>query len=136
MNCWNIIGISRGSHPEVFLRKGVLKICSMFTGEHPCRMCDFSKVAKQLYLNCTSAWVFSCKFTVYFQNNFLKNTSGRLLLYFWFHKLYSSQELIEQTWWRLFIKGWFALSILRLTLRTLNLVLRFVIEIKKIHCRC
>ena len=25
------------SHPEVFLIKGVLKICSKFTGEHPCR---------------------------------------------------------------------------------------------------
>ena len=24
------------SHSEVFLRKGVLKICSKFTGEHPC----------------------------------------------------------------------------------------------------
>ena len=27
----------RSSSPEVFLRKGVLKICSKFTGEHPCR---------------------------------------------------------------------------------------------------
>ena len=27
----------RSSHPEVFLVKGVLKICSKFTGEHPCR---------------------------------------------------------------------------------------------------
>ena len=26
----------RSSHPEVFLEKGVLKICSKFTGEHPC----------------------------------------------------------------------------------------------------
>ena len=25
----------RSSHPEAFLRKGVLKICSQFTGEHP-----------------------------------------------------------------------------------------------------
>ena len=25
------------SRPEVFLRKGVLKICSKFTGEYPCR---------------------------------------------------------------------------------------------------
>ena len=29
--------IFRSSQPEVFLRKGVLKICSKFTGEHPCR---------------------------------------------------------------------------------------------------
>ena len=29
--------ICRSSHPEVFLEKGVLKICSKFTGEHPCQ---------------------------------------------------------------------------------------------------
>ena len=28
---------ARGSQPEVFLGKGVPKICSKFTGEHPCR---------------------------------------------------------------------------------------------------
>ena len=28
---------NRSSHLEVFLRKGVLKICSKFTGEHPCQ---------------------------------------------------------------------------------------------------
>ena len=27
----------RSSSPEVFLTKGVLKICNKFTGEHPCR---------------------------------------------------------------------------------------------------
>ena len=32
--------------------------------------CDFKKVAKQFYWNRTSAWVFSCKFAVYFQNKF------------------------------------------------------------------
>ena len=30
-------GFFRGSHPEVFLGKGVLEICSKFTGEHSCR---------------------------------------------------------------------------------------------------
>ena len=29
--------ISRSSRPEVFLGKAVLKICSKFSGEHPCR---------------------------------------------------------------------------------------------------
>ena len=28
---------TRSSQPEMFLEKGVLKICSKFTGEHPCR---------------------------------------------------------------------------------------------------
>ena len=32
--------------------------------------CDFNKVALQLYWNHPSAWVFSCKFAPYFQNNF------------------------------------------------------------------
>ena len=27
----------RSSRPELFLEKSVLKICSKFTGEHPCR---------------------------------------------------------------------------------------------------
>ena len=31
---------------------------------------NFDKVAKQLYWNDTSAWVVSCKFAAYFQNNF------------------------------------------------------------------
>ena len=26
----------RNSRPELFLEKGVLKICNKFTGEHPC----------------------------------------------------------------------------------------------------
>ena len=39
----------RGSRPEVFLRKGVLKICRKFTGEHPCRSvtyCNFATLLK------------------------------------------------------------------------------------------
>ena len=35
-NYWNNnVSIYRSSHPEAFLRKGVMKICSKFTGEHP-----------------------------------------------------------------------------------------------------
>ena len=36
----------------------------------PMPKCEFNKVAKQLYQNYTSAWVFSCKFAAYFQNSF------------------------------------------------------------------
>ena len=32
-----IVTMTRSSRPDMFLRKGVLKICSKFTGEHPCR---------------------------------------------------------------------------------------------------
>ena len=37
----------RSSRPEVFLRKGVLKIYSKFTGEHPCR----SEISRKLQSN-------------------------------------------------------------------------------------
>ena len=42
----------RSSRPEMFLKKGVLKICSKFTGDHPCRsvisiklLCNFIEIA-------------------------------------------------------------------------------------------
>ena len=46
----------------------------------PMPKCDFNKVALQLYWNHALASVFSCKFDAYFQNTFLKKTSGWLLL--------------------------------------------------------
>ena len=60
------IGLNRSSRSEVFLEKVVLKICSKFTGEHPCQ------VAKQLYWNRTLACVFFCKSAAYFHNTFSK----------------------------------------------------------------
>ena len=75
--CFRIMEITftPGNFPDVFLGKGVLKICSRFTGEHPCRSVIsikllWNKVAKQLYWNHTAAWVFSCKFAAYFQITF------------------------------------------------------------------
>ena len=49
----------------MFIGKCVLKICSKYTGEHPRR-------GTKTLLKLTSVWVFSCKFTAYFQNNFLR----------------------------------------------------------------
>ena len=46
----------------------------------PMPKCDVNKVVLELYWNCTSTWVFSSKFAACFQNAFLKNTSGWLLL--------------------------------------------------------
>ena len=60
---------SRSSHPEVFLRKGVLKLCSKFTGEHPCRSAISIKL---LYYPANLLHIF--------RTPFLKNTYGRLLL--------------------------------------------------------
>ena len=42
---WAIYKNLRSNCPEVFFGKGVLKICSKSTGEHPCQ----SAISKQLY---------------------------------------------------------------------------------------
>ena len=75
------INIIRSSRPEVFLRKGALKICSKFTGEHPCRsvisiklLCNFIEIA--LRHGC-----FPVNLLHIFRTPLLKNISGWLLLY-------------------------------------------------------
>ena len=65
----------RSSRTEVFLRKGILKICTKFTEKPPMPKCDFNKVAKQLQLGCSPA-----NLLYIFRAPFCKNTSGRLLL--------------------------------------------------------
>ena len=44
---------TRSSHPEVFLGKGVLKICSKFTGEHPCRSVISATLLKSQFCSAT-----------------------------------------------------------------------------------
>ena len=65
----------------MFLGKGVLKICSKFTGEHPCRsvisiklLCNFIEIA--LRHGCSAVNLLHI-----FKTPFLKNTSDRLLLH-------------------------------------------------------
>ena len=68
-------------HKQLF-RSVLKKRCSENIQEiyrtAPMPKCDFNKVALQLYQNHTSAWLFY--YAAYFQNTYLKNTSGRLLL--------------------------------------------------------
>ena len=65
----------------------------------PMPKCDFNKVAKQLYWNHTSAWVFSCRFAAYFQNNYFpKNTCGPLILDIWKCKLAKCCNILGPTW--------------------------------------
>ena len=70
----------RSSPPEVFLGKDVLKICSKFTGEHPCRsvisiklLCNFIEIA--LRHGCSPVNLLHT-----FRTPFYKNTYGGLLL--------------------------------------------------------
>ena len=83
---------ARSSHPEVFLEKGVLKICSKFTGEDPCR----SAIS-------ILAWVFSYNFGAYFSEHlFLRTPQNH---YFWnalivnFNVQVKPWKLGKNRWW-------------------------------------
>ena len=71
--------VHRTEYDTIYLQKqpsrGVLKKrCSenmlQIYWRTPIPKCDFNKVSMQLYWNCSSAWVFPCKFAAYFQNTF------------------------------------------------------------------
>ena len=77
MSCYTLY---RSSHPEVFLRKGVLKICGKVTEEHPCQsvisikfQSNFIKIAFRH--GCSPVNLVNISRTL-----FPKNTSGGLLL--------------------------------------------------------
>ena len=73
---WNI----RNSHPGVFLGKAVLKICSKFTGEHPCRSVISIKLQSN-FIEITLRHGFSSVNLLHiFRTPFTKNTSRWLLL--------------------------------------------------------
>ena len=70
----------RSSRPEVFLRKGVLKICSKFTGEHPCRSAISIKLQNRfIEITLWHGWS-PVNLWHIFKTPFPKNTSGWLLL--------------------------------------------------------
>ena len=76
---WSIIWF-RSSHPEVFLGKGVLKMCSKFTGDQPCRivisiklLCNFIEIT--LRHGCSPVNLLHT-----FRTRFRKDISGWLLL--------------------------------------------------------
>ena len=81
-NGWNLFvklwATVRSSHSEVFLGKSVLKMCSKFTGEHPCKSmisikCNFIEIA--LRHGCSPL-----NLRHIFRTPFSRNTSGWLLL--------------------------------------------------------
>ena len=76
MSNWN----DRSSHPELFLGKGVLKICSKFTGEHPCRNAISIKLFSNFFEIGLWHGCFPINLLHIFRKSFPKNTSGLLLL--------------------------------------------------------
>ena len=76
----------------MFLRKGVLKICSKFTGEHPCRSVISIKLQSNfieitLWHGCSPVNLLRI-----FRTLFSKNTFGWLLLYI---SITSRQNIIQ-----------------------------------------
>ena len=78
---WDLVFTCRNYHSEVFLRKGVLKICCKLTGEHPCRsvisvklLWNFIEIA--LCHGCSPA-----NLLIVFRTPFQQNTPEWLLLY-------------------------------------------------------
>ena len=77
---YSILFLFRSSHPEVFLGKGALKICSKFTGEHPYRSAISIKLQSN-FVEITLRHGYSpVNFLHIFRTPFHKNTSGLLLL--------------------------------------------------------
>ena len=82
----------RSSPQEVFF---VLKICSKFTGEHPCRSVISIKLQSNFEIH-SSARVFSYKFASYFKNTFSKEHFWQAAFgCFWFYN--TSQKFWDQS---------------------------------------
>ena len=75
-NLWNK-KTYRNRPPKVFLGKGVLKLCSKFTREHPCRSVISINLLWISYCNCNCCPV---NLLHIFRTPFPKNTSGGLPL--------------------------------------------------------
>ena len=83
--------ICRSSHRRCSLRKGVLRNFVKFTGKHLCQSLLFiivsglrpaTSLKKKLWHMC-----FPINFAKFLRTPFLRNTSGRLLVYLTFHSI-------------------------------------------------
>ena len=72
--------IFRSSHPEVSLERDVLKICSKFTGEHPCRSVISIKLQNNFIEMTLQHGCSPVNLLHIFRTSSSKNTSGWLLL--------------------------------------------------------
>ena len=65
-----LMQVYRSSHPEVFSVKGVLKICSKLTGEHPCRSAISIKLQRTPLGGCFSSLQLCYQNTIVFHEVF------------------------------------------------------------------
>ena len=82
---------NRSRRPEVFLRKGFLKICSKFKKELPCRSVISIKLQSDFIEIVLRHGCSPVNLLHIFRIPFLKNTSGRLLI----SKIYHGLPLFE-----------------------------------------
>ena len=96
--------IWRSSPPEVFLGKGILEICTKFTGEHPCRsaisvklLCNFIEIA--LCHGC------SINLQCIFRTSLPDNTSEELLLQFagYIPLQMNTNEIFNSVYWEIIL---------------------------------
>ena len=69
---FQILRQSRSNPSEVFLEKGVLKICSKFTGEHPWRSVNLLHIFRTPFPKNTSEWLLLVviqRYSFLFQSN-------------------------------------------------------------------
>ena len=79
-NCIQFDRLGRSSYPEVFLVKGVLKICRTFTEEHPCQSVNSIKMQSNFIEITLQHGCSPVNFLHIFRTLFTKNTSAELLL--------------------------------------------------------
>ena len=75
-----LLWLCRSSPSEVFLGKGVLKICNKFTGEHPCRSVISIKLQSNFFEIALRHGCSPVNLLHIFRTPFLINTLGWLLL--------------------------------------------------------
>ena len=71
---------NRNSCPEVFIKKGVMKICNKFPGEHPCRSAISVKLQSNFFEITFRHGRSPVNLLYIFRSPVPKNTSRRLLL--------------------------------------------------------
>ena len=77
---YRTLSIIRSSSPKVFIGKGVLKICSRFTGEHPCWSVISIKLQSNIIQITLRHGCSPVNLQPFFRIPFYKNTSGGVLL--------------------------------------------------------
>ena len=87
----------RTSRPEVFIGKGVLKMCSKFTGEHPCRSVISIKLQSNFIEIALRHGCSPVNLLHIFRTSFLKNTCDGCFRIIYFDRIKVQHLLVNVT---------------------------------------